>query len=214
MASEVDVCNLALAHLADEAAVSSISPPDGSAQADHCKRFYPIARDALLESFAWPFATNRVALVLTANEPAGAWEYEYAMPSSCARILSINVDGVLDDTTTQDYVIETDSGGNKVILTNTPDAICRFTKLITDTTKYSPLFVTTLSFLLASYLAGPITKSKADADANYRRFLIELAKSSTSAANQMQNNPIHTPQWMAARGITNNPYLAPGRITR
>ena len=214
MASEVDVCNLALAHLADEAAVSSISPPDGSAQADHCKRFYPIARDALLEIFAWPFATARVALALTTGEPAGAWEYEYVMPADVARVLSINVDGVLDDTATQDYVIETNSDGSAVILTNTPDAIMRYTRRVTDTTKFSPLFVTTLSWLLASFLAGPITKSKQDAAAAYQRFLTELAKSSTSAANQMQNNPIHTPQWMAARGITNNPYLAPGRITR
>lgn len=214
MASEVDVCNLALAHLADEAAVSSISPPDGSAQADHCKRFYPIARDALLEIFAWPFATTRVALSLTTGEPAGAWEYEYAMPADVARVLSINVDGVLDDTATQDYVIETNSDGSAVILTNTPDAIMRYTRRVTDTTKFSPLFVTTLSWLLASFLAGPITKSKQDAAAAYQRFLTELAKSSVSAANQMQNNPIHTPQWMAARGITNNPYLAPGRITR
>lgn len=214
MASEVDVCNLALAHLADEAAVSSISPPDGSAQADHCKRFYPIARDALLEIFAWPFATTRVALSLTTGEPAGAWEYEYAMPADVARVLSINVDGVLDDTASQDYVIETNSDGSAVILTNTPDAIMRYTRRVTDTTKFSPLFVTTLSWLLASFLAGPITKSKQDAAAAYQRFLTELAKSSTSAANQMQNNPIHTPQWMAARGITNNPYLAPGRITR
>lgn len=214
MSSEVDVCNLALAHLADEAAVSSISPPDGSAQADHCKRFYPIARDALLEIFAWPFATTRVALSLTTGEPAGAWEYEYAMPADVARVLSINVDGVLDDTASQDYVIETNSDGSAVILTNTPDAIMRYTRRVTDTTKFSPLFVTTLSWLLASFLAGPITKSKQDAAAAYQRFLTELAKSSTSAANQMQNNPIHTPQWMAARGITNNPYLAPGRITR
>ena len=214
MASEVDVCNLALAHLADEAAVSSISPPDGSTQADHCKRFYPIARDSLLEIFAWPFATTRVALSLTTGEPAGAWEYEYAMPSDVARVLSINVDGVLDDTATQDYVIETDSSGSAVILTNTPDAIMRYTRRVTDTTKFSPLFVTTLSWLLASFLAGPITKSKQDAAAAYQRFLTELAKSSVSAANQMQNNPIHTPQWMAARGIMNNPYLAPGRITR
>ena len=46
MASDVDVCNLALAHLGDEATVASISPPEGSAQAGHCARFYPMARDS------------------------------------------------------------------------------------------------------------------------------------------------------------------------
>ena len=37
-----------LGHIGDAATVSSINPPEGSAQAEHCARFYPIARDALL----------------------------------------------------------------------------------------------------------------------------------------------------------------------
>ena len=49
MASEVDICNLALGHLGDNATVASLNPPEGSVQAQHCARFYPIARDALLE---------------------------------------------------------------------------------------------------------------------------------------------------------------------
>ena len=62
MASEVDICNLALGHLGDNATVSSISPPEGSAQAEHCARFYPIARDALLEMHNWNFAM-RLSLI-------------------------------------------------------------------------------------------------------------------------------------------------------
>ena len=70
MASEVDICNLALGHLGDNATVSSISPPEGSAQAEHCARFYPLARDALLEMGYWNFAMRRVALAqLTMNWP-------------------------------------------------------------------------------------------------------------------------------------------------
>lgn len=52
MASEVDICNLALARLGDNATVASIDPPEGSAQAEHCARFYAIARDSLLEMHA------------------------------------------------------------------------------------------------------------------------------------------------------------------
>ena len=59
MSSEVAICNLALAHLGDSATVASIDPPEGSAQSEHCARFYPIARDALLEMHAWKFATRR-----------------------------------------------------------------------------------------------------------------------------------------------------------
>ena len=48
MASAVDICNLALSHLGDTATVASLDPPEGSAQAEHCARFYPVARDALV----------------------------------------------------------------------------------------------------------------------------------------------------------------------
>ena len=56
MASVVDICNLALAHIGDDATVSSIDPPEGSAQAEHCKRFYAIARDTMLQMHNWNFA--------------------------------------------------------------------------------------------------------------------------------------------------------------
>ena len=36
MASDVQICNIALAHLGDTATVASINPPEGSAQAEHC----------------------------------------------------------------------------------------------------------------------------------------------------------------------------------
>ena len=48
MSTPVDICNLALARLGDEANVQSISPPDGSTQAALCAQFYPIARDTAL----------------------------------------------------------------------------------------------------------------------------------------------------------------------
>ena len=62
MASEVEICNLALAHLGDEATVASIDPPEGSAQAEHCQRFYPVSRNSLLEMHDWAFATKRATL--------------------------------------------------------------------------------------------------------------------------------------------------------
>ena len=65
MASDVDICNLALSFLGDDANVSSISPPEGSQQSEHCARFYPIARDGLLQMHNWNWASRRVALSQT-----------------------------------------------------------------------------------------------------------------------------------------------------
>ena len=75
MASTVDICNLALAHLGDTATVASIDPPEGSAQSEHCARFYPIARDSLLEMHAWNFSMRRINLAQLTN----SWpEWQYA----------------------------------------------------------------------------------------------------------------------------------------
>ena len=69
MASDVDICNLALSFLGDDANVSSISPPEGSQQSEHCARFYPIARDGLLQMHNWNWASRRRASEVRSSSP-------------------------------------------------------------------------------------------------------------------------------------------------
>jgi hypothetical protein len=213
MASVVDVCNLALAHLGDEATVSSISPPDGSAQADHCKRFYPIARDALLEEMAWNFATRRAVLAETANTPPDVWAYEYAFPGSCLRIQAI-LDSSGDEGAPQDYMQGTDSNGDRVIWTNTENATVLYTHAVTDTTKFTGLFVTSLSYLLASYLAGPITRDPSTKKSMYQAYMTELGKAGVSDAKANKNPATGVAPWISARGVLDSIYEADGRIIR
>jgi hypothetical protein len=52
MSSVIDICNLALSHIGQAADVSSIDPPENSIEAEYCARFYPMARDTLLEAYA------------------------------------------------------------------------------------------------------------------------------------------------------------------
>lgn len=212
-ASVVTICNLALAHLGDEANVSSISPPDGSAQAAHCSRFYPVARDTLLEMHNWDFSIQRVALAMTARTPPGAWDYEYALPATCLRPLAVLDAEASDESDSYDYIIEADDDGNRVILCNVENAYLRYVVQVTDTTKFSALFVNALSYLLASYLAGPILKSPEAKRAMYESFLAELGKAGVNNANSARRDPVHTPDFVAVRGFV-NPFLADGRIIR
>ena len=80
MATEIDICNLALAHLGDDATIASLSPPEGSAQAEKAARFYPIARNNLLEMHNWNFAAKRGNLALTTNT-LDQWDYAYVAPA-------------------------------------------------------------------------------------------------------------------------------------
>tara|TARA_Y100001937_G_scaffold127476_1_gene199862 strand:- start:977 stop:1645 length:669 start_codon:yes stop_codon:yes gene_type:complete len=178
MATEIDICNLALAHLGDDATIASIKPPEGSAQAEQAARFYPIARNTLLEFHTWNFASKRTSLA-TVNNTIDQWEYAYAAPADMITPLAI-----LSPTAQNDYATRMSSGDTPggitsnfaptilaghytpqqfviegdFIYTNQENALLRYQSLITDSTKFSPLFVVTLSWHLASMLAGPIIK--------------------------------------------------------
>lgn len=210
MASVVDICNLALAHLGDEATVSAISPSDGSAQADHCARFYPIARDICLERHDWNFARRRTVLAETANTPPEVWEYEYSMPANVIRVLMV-MDENGDEDKPKAFMQGTDANGAKVIWTNEPNATLLYTHAITDTTKFSALFVDCLSYLLASYLAGPITKDVKTKQGMMQVFESQLGKAAMASAGANNNKATHTPDWIAQRGYT-NPRMVDGRV--
>ena len=178
MATEVDICNLALAHLGDDATIASIKPPEGSAQAEKAARFYPIARDSLLEMHTWNFASKRGALALT-TVTLDQWDYAYVAPADMMSPVS-----VISPTAQNDYATRMSAGDTPggitsnyaptivagqytpqqfavegaYIYTNQEKAVLRYQAYVTDPTLFSPLFITTLSWHLASMLAGPVIK--------------------------------------------------------
>lgn len=206
MASVIDICNLALAHLGDKATVSAISPPDGSVQAEHCSRFYPIARGVLLETHPWHFATRRIALTkISTTELPDSWTYAYSLPNLCIRPQAVLLSESTDDTLAQDYELESLSDGSSVIFTNVEDAVLKYTLSVTDTTKYPQLVVVALSRLLASYLAGPIIKGKvgtAVSEAQLKQYMqvdLPLAKSADAMSRKSSKLKDFTPSSLAAR---------------
>lgn len=224
MASEVDIANLALAHLGDNATVASLDPPEGSAQAEHCARFYPIARDSMLEMHTWKFSTKRVQLAELTSE-AAQWDYCYAKPADLIKIIAVLPPNINDDLSLsyteadmvfpfapagqsltsyapQDYSAEALADGTEVIYTDQEDATLRYSARVTDPTKFSPLFVNALSWHLASMLAGPIIKGDAGAAEAKRcaaMMQMYLSQAILSDANQRQARMTHAVQWMAGR---------------
>lgn len=203
MASAVDICNLALSHLGDEATVASIDPPEQSAQAEHCARFYPMARDAMLDMHHWSFATTRKALNKLTDAPTFGWSFAYVLPSNALNIIGIFATGAADDFSPQPFEVEALPDGTSVIYSNTDDAICRYTMHVTDPTKFQPAFVDALSWLLASMLAGPILKGDAGAGATKqaRQYFdrVALPAATVSDAAQRRVQPTHVPAWMSGR---------------
>lgn len=166
MASDVQICNMALSHIGSEARVSSISPPDGSVEAGHCATFYHLARTELLEPGNWAFSLKRAPLAQIVN-PSTVWAYAYAKPANCLRPLRILRPSIAVTVFTQDKYLEphTDDRDSapfdvegEVILTNEPDAVLVYVQDVTDSTKFTASFTSTFSYLLGAYIAGPVIK--------------------------------------------------------
>ena len=223
MASEVDICNNALALLGDTATVVALIPPSGSVQAVHCARFYPMARDQLLEMHTWGFATKRVSLALLSETPPSPWTYVYDAPSDVLNFLAILDPNATDDYsaglaqygnvsgsynynvgiyTPQPFATEMDSTGNQVIYTNQQNAILRYSGKITDTTTFSPTFTEALTRLLASKLAGPVIKGsegRAESKSQLAEFKIAFGAATMSDANQHRQKPAQSVDWIVNR---------------
>lgn len=210
MTSTVKICNTALSLIGASARVASISPPDGSVEAGHCATFFDMVRREALELAVPHFALRRADLAELSTNPSDNWAYAYATPSLMLKPLRI-IRAVTGLTVfNQDAVSYTpsDRGGapfdieNDVIYSNEPNAQLIYLADVQDPGRFSPLFVTGMAMLLASYLAGPLIKGLPGArvGANWRQQAeAKLAKAAASAANASTASSDFIPSSIAAR---------------
>jgi hypothetical protein len=227
MPSVVGICNAALSHIGDTAAVSSIDPPDGSVQAGYCAKFYPLALRAALEMATWGFATVRTPLAQAGTNPSSTWRFAYVYPNEVINPIAVMSPEALDDYSEnlaqsnrwpqtepyysnpaanfyapQPFETEQDGENNQIILTNVCGAVLRYTTVVTDPNKFSGLFVMALSYLLASMLAGPIIKGDAGTAKSAEMLKISeafFAQAKSSDANQRKIDVRQSVPWMAHR---------------
>ncbi len=199
MTTDVSICNLALSRLGDAATVVSISPPEGSAQAEHCARFYPLARDSCLEAHAWKFATVTAPMTLM-GASSMPWAYVYAEPARCLRLLS-----VLPPDTDEPQLFEAgiDEREQPIIYTNQANARVRFVYRVVGAERFPAHFVDALSWLLASYLAGAVMRDdtgRRAAAAAYQGYLGALDRARTVDAQQQRVEATDVrPSWITKR---------------
>lgn len=209
MASVAQLCNMALSHIGSDARVSTIDPPDGSVEAGHCATFYDLARTELLEPGNWRFTLKRASLAEITNE-SDVWAYAYALPSDCLRSLRILTPSIGVTVFTQDEVEVLQDEANSArftlegttLFSNEPDATLLYVRDITDTTKFTPSFTSALSYLLASYLAGPVVKGNEGAklgDSMRQRAMSIADTAATASANASSTDSEFIPSQLRAR---------------
>ena len=91
----------------------------------------------------------------------------------------------------------------EVILTNEPEAVLVYTRDVIDTNKFPASFASALSYLLASYLAGPVIKGAEGlrvGDAMRQRAMAFADMAAAASANASSADSVPQPTIVAVRG--------------
>lgn len=164
--TDVDIANAALA-LVKKAGIATLG--DNTATARACNALYAPARDKVLEDRIWSFAKKQYILSVPGATPTFGWSYQF--PLAVEVIAPITVNDADDNPVA--YEVQ-----GRVILSNEPVLHLTAKTKVTDTTTFTPGFCTTLTFLLAAYLAVPLAENRelqAQYDAEYRKALKDAA---------------------------------------
>jgi len=173
MASEIEICNLALGNIR---AGSINSFTEGSIQAQQCNLKYSIIRDRCLREIVWSFNRKIEALATLSSVTIFNWAYAYQYPSDCLKIrrlidtheeTSTDSTGNISRTRNLDelplrheraqipYEVFNVSN-NKVIGANQDQLRIEYAAKVEDPNLFSDDFILAMSHLLGAELAIPI----------------------------------------------------------
>lgn len=187
--SQTTICNLALQMLG-EPAITSIT--ESSPKARHFLVCYDAILAAELRAHVWNFAKSRANPALSGVTPAFDYDYAFIVPDDFLRV-------ILPANTYLDWKVERHDS-DTCILTNEGSSIdLTYIALVTDPTKFDPLFVIAFAASLAEHLCEPITQStdKKQYVAAKRREAIAQARRTNAIENVAQEAAEDT--WSAVR---------------
>lgn len=182
MASKTGLCSLALGRVGQDA-IEDID--ELSTEAGYCRRFYDGARTSTLRKYNWAFARRVQSLALLADETSHQYEYVYAKPSSCLKVIALHPeDGYAPDDAKISFLVM----GN-YIHSDEPNAQAEYVYDEEDTTKFDPLFAEAFSYRLAADLAMPLTRDPNYVGAMMKLFRETLSEAKTVSGNESQKVP-------------------------
>ena len=165
--TKTQIANIALAKFREGRITNIESDTDSVAVVMNDQ--YDHALELLLEEHRWHFAGQRVTLTKLQDKPPFGWNFQYALPSDCIRLKDVNGEDV--ESSSRLFTIE---GRN--LLSNDDVVTITYVAEIADTNLFSPSFVESLAFKLASITCGRLTGDTDLAIALDKQYNYALAK--------------------------------------
>lgn len=166
MASQVDICNLALTRVG-AATITSLT--DGTREANLCNILYDEVAEEVMAEGAWSTCTFRATLNQTTNTPVYEYTYEYQLPTNprILKFLEVQDDRSLDIT----YDIEEDK-----LLTDEGSVKVKYIGFLEDPGSYGAYLKAAIVSRLSHELAYTITGSASVAEKMWQRYQVDLRK--------------------------------------
>jgi hypothetical protein len=205
MASETDICNLALQHLGESQINSILDTGDKVSRT--CAVNYGQARDEALQTAPWSCAKKQAALSKLADEPLYKWSAAYQLPSDFIRLVEIagcnawSQSEYFDRMGSKLYLGRGDWDGTE----EDADTVnIEYIFRQSDTTVFDPLLVECLALILAMKMARTLTGSDSKAQAlreEYERVVLPRAR--TLNASQLYTGKNHPLKQQLRRSVLN-----------
>jgi hypothetical protein len=212
--SQVQICNMALAHVG---ATPIESMNERTKEASQCRLWYDSCRKQVLGAYNWGFARKRRTLACHGDDPPSSWAYRYQYPVDCvkARWISNPFDNtgigapfIIGNDIANEYrnasdaipfVVEFAPNGTKCILTNEqcPELIYTFDQ--DEPGFFSDHYVDTLAWLMASRMAFTITGKRNIANDALKAYDYMVRNAAALDGNEGVDKPPREAEWIRGR---------------
>lgn len=198
--SEAQLCSVALLRVGQREVIQDLA--EGTAAAEACSALYEHCRDAVLESFAWPFANKRALLAELANITRSGWKFVYALPVDCVAPRYLWVGRLISQELEAPFTIELEETApdKRCLITDQPDAELVYTALVKEPGRFSPLFRDALAWKLAAELALALPIKPALAVKAEQMYAYTLARAEAAQFNQQTRDVEPRSEFIRARG--------------
>ena len=189
MASEIDICNIALGFLGGNRITSFTDP---IIEAELCNDNYETSRNAVLEAVDWTFARNRAELPDTAAPIVGIdYSSTHQLPPDCVVVRWVSANGTFRD----NPVWEKEGD---VLLSSYDNLYIKYTMVVTDTEQFTSKMVHLVATQLAADICHVLTGD--EEKENQLRGKVEMLVDQAGGADGVQSLPQRVKATTLTRG--------------
>lgn len=207
MATDLEISNMALAHLGQGVPIASMA--EASAAARNCSIFFGTALNAMMLECDWNsgklwsgVVTPSLSTTTTPATPPN-WGYGYILPVTCLAVRGIVYPGNRQPgEDSLPFEVATynvgEAGVKRVLFCDYDEIEYMYTERDIDPQLLEPDAVLALSYLLATYVAAPLKVDAKLAQLSAQQYQLHLSKARTNNQNE---------GWLPPHPQANNAFL-------